>query len=272
MPLSNLLTHRLGDRQAGTAVSFRQSKSTHIPVSTLEIRTDGGTHSEGHSPGKRAGNALECGRTSYHGLPEQRTPSFATKTLLEAHLLTRLHAQTSFKLDTIPLLHFILFAALNTPPNYLWQTWLEAQFPAYTTSLSGAEKEKVMDDKVTGTHQASDTSRFATTTHPTKSKKSLNIRNTASKFLLDQTFGAAVNTVLFIAVLALFRGESWGGVAEEVKSKFWPMIFAGQKLWPMVSVLSFTVVPVQYRMLFGSVIGVFWGIFLSLTARKGKLD
>nr|POF05971.1 protein sym1 [Quercus suber] len=178
------------------------------------------------------------------------------------------HVVITISLDTIPFLHFILFAFLNTPPNYVWQTWLEAQFPAYTTSLSGAEKEKIMDDKVMGTREASRSSTFATTTHPTKPQRALNIRNTASKFLLDQSLGAAVNTVLFIAVLALFRGESWGTVTNEAQKKFWPMIFAGQKLWPMVSLLNFTVVPVQYRMLFGSVVGVFWGIFLSLTVKK----
>ena len=42
------------------------------------------------------------------------------------------------------------------------------------------------------------------------------------------------------------------------------LMLAGYKLWPMVSFLSFTVVPVQSRVVFGSVIGVGWGIFLSL--------
>jgi protein Mpv17 len=39
---------------------------------------------------------------------------------------------------------------------------------------------------------------------------------------------------------------------------------AGWKLWPAVSILNFTVVPVQHRILVGSVVGLFWGIFLSL--------
>lgn len=46
----------------------------------------------------------------------------------------------------------------------------------------------------------------------------------------------------------------------------WSLMQAGYKLWPAVSLLNFTVVPFQYRMLFGGLVGVAWGIFLSLLA------
>jgi protein Mpv17 len=42
-------------------------------------------------------------------------------------------------------------------------------------------------------------------------------------------------------------------------------------LWPLVSLISLTLVPVERRMVFGSIIGVGWGIFLSLMA-GGKRD
>jgi len=41
---------------------------------------------------------------------------------------------------------------------------------------------------------------------------------------------------------------------------------AGYKLWPAVSLLNFTVVPFEYRMLLGQIVGMGWGIFLSLLA------
>jgi protein Mpv17 len=101
-------------------------------------------------------------------------------------------------------------------------------------------------------------------------KKKLNVTNTAIKFALDQTFGAAANTVAFIAGIALLRGQSFASIQENIHAQFWPMIFAGQKLWPAVSVLSFTVVPFEHRTLFGSVVGLFWGIYLSLVAGGKK--
>ena len=78
-------------------------------------------------------------------------------------------------LDVFPLLHFVLFALLNTPPNFLWQQFLEDKFPAYSLADDGAKR--------------------------------LNKPNTAKKFALDQTVGAAINTLLFIAVIGAFRGK-----------------------------------------------------------------
>ncbi|KAK4964339.1 hypothetical protein LTR66_012340 [Elasticomyces elasticus] len=98
--------------------------------------------------------------------------------------------------------------------------------------------------------------------------KKLNVANTAVKFALDQTLGAAFNTVLFIAGIGALRGHSFDAVKGAVLKDFFPLIFAGQKLWPAVSLISFTLIPVESRTLFGSLVGVGWGIFLSLTAAK----
>ena len=43
-------------------------------------------------------------------------------------------------------------------------------------------------------------------------------------------------------------------------------MMAGWKLWPAVSFLNFTVVPMHRRILVGSIVGLFWGIYLSLFA------
>lgn len=47
-----------------------------------------------------------------------------------------------------------------------------------------------------------------------------------------------------------------------------PIYWAGLKLWPAVSLISFTLIPVEKRVVFGSIVGVAWGIFLSLQAAK----
>ena len=104
----------------------------------------------------------------------------------------------------------------------------------------------------------------------TKAKKTLNLRNTAIKFALDQTIGAAANTVLFIAGIALLRGESFAAIQQSIQAQFLPMIFAGQKLWPLVSILQFTVVPFEWRTLVGSFVGLLWGVYLSLVSGRSK--
>lgn len=52
---------------------------------------------------------------------------------------------------------------------------------------------------------------------------------------------------------------------EVAKDEFWPLMKAGWKLWPLVSVLNFTVIKtVEARNLVGSLAGMGWGIYLSL--------
>ncbi|CZT15678.1 related to integral membrane protein, Mpv17/PMP22 family [Ramularia collo-cygni] len=196
---------------------------------------------------------------------------------VSAQTITCWTNNSPLSLNVVKLLQFVLFSVLSTPPNYLWQCFLEAQYPAYASELPHKEKEAFVDDAVSGKSTSVDDSlrkRVQSKTLTEKSldeasekpAKQLSIKNTAVKFTLDQTIGAAANTVLFIAGIALLRGQSVSSAFQDVQEQFWPMTFAGQKLWPAVSILSFTVVPFEYRMLFGSVAGLFWGIYLSLVA------
>jgi hypothetical protein len=41
--------------------------------------------------------------------------------------------QHGYSLDTAPLANFVAFSLVSCPPNYLWQTYLEATFPGYTS-------------------------------------------------------------------------------------------------------------------------------------------
>jgi len=146
--------------------------------------------------------------------------------------LTAYRSGKPFVLDIIPITHFVLFAFLSTPPNFLWQEYLEEQFPGQKTEANGQKK--------------------------------LDKMNTTKKFVLDQTLGAAVNTLLFIAVIGAFKGKDSNTIARDCQNDFWPMVQAGLTLWPLVSLLNFTVVPVHRRVIVGSVVGLFWGIYLSL--------
>jgi protein Mpv17 len=98
--------------------------------------------------------------------------------------------------QTPPVIPLLIFTLIATPPNYLWQQYIERAFPGYSTrklDLDSGEKE---DTEVT----------------------KLNVGNTFIKFGLDQTFGAAVNTVGFLVGIRLLRGfpleDCWQAVKE----------------------------------------------------------
>ena len=134
--------------------------------------------------------------------------------------------QQQFHLDLRPIVHFIVFTFLNCPPNVLWQDFLESTFPGYTLQSRTIKKSdaKVLNNRDTSPENAEKTSQKGWT-EEIRVERRLDITNTAAKFLLDQTLGAAVNTVFFIAVMAALNGASSQEVMTAVKKVFAVILF-----------------------------------------------
>lgn len=136
---------------------------------------------------------------------------------------------------------FALWCLLSTPPNFNLQLWLEEKFPGRNPNPAAHK----VDDKDA-----------ASPTPPEEG--SLNIPNTVIKFLLDQTIGAALNTIAFILFMEIFKGRSVEWAVRECMETFWPIMLAGYKFWPAVSIANFVLVPAHLRTTVGSVAGLLW--------------
>ena len=149
---------------------------------------------------------------------------------------------------------FVLFSILSNPPNIIWQGFLEDLFPTQVPS------------------KAVPTSSEKTASKPEPAKTSLSKTNVLIKFLLDQSVGAVVNTLMFLSYMAYVNAQDKLGVnpmdvvTNDCKNKLWPMMKDGYKFWPAISLISFLWVPVDKRIVFGCSVGVVWGIYLSLAA------
>jgi hypothetical protein len=88
----------------------------------------------------------------------------------------------------------MLFTAIVAAPNYIFQVGLEKYFPTRTVPKSVLEqahaKDKKNDEELLRKHGQ------------------LDVRNTVTKFFLDQSLSATTNTMLFIVVLGLIKGQS----------------------------------------------------------------
>ena len=97
-------------------------------------------------------------------------------------------------MDLAQILQFMLFTAIVAAPNYIFQTVLEKCFPTRTLPKSLLEqahaKDKKNDEELLRKHGQ------------------LDVRNTVIKFFLDQSLSATTNTMLFIVVLGLIKGQS----------------------------------------------------------------
>ncbi|KAI0388410.1 Mpv17/PMP22 family protein [Xylariaceae sp. FL0594] len=214
----------------------------------------------------------------------------ATSNIL-AQCLTAYQTDKPLVIDVVPVFQFVLYTLLNVPPNFLWQDYLESTFPAYHASPTSAAVKSAAagDDK-----QLDEAARKGTLVEP-----KLNLTNTAIKLLLDQTVGAAVNTFLFSLFMhsiqaamprplgtplsnpdksvqyLLTRGSidygrvDWSRVVANSQSEFYPILFAGWKLWPFVSFINFAFVKsIEGRNLVASIAGVAWGIYMSLLTTR----
>ena len=104
----------------------------------------------------------------------------------------KFYKEGSAGIDPLAFLHFIILAIITTPPNYKWQLWLEKTFPSNPKRAESKMAGKKEDDTL-----AKD------------EKTALSITNTVAKFCLDQTIGASLNTLWFIVMINLLRGNSF---------------------------------------------------------------
>lgn len=196
-----------------------------------------------------------------------------------AQAITAYKNNEAVTIDWVPVFQFVLFAVVSTPPNFLWQDFLESTFPAHPSpppskSSKSSPASKGKKDK-----------------DPSPPK--LSLTNTIIKFALDQTVGAALNTLLFSTFTRSLRhamlhapritnlpaaAKYWSSpnavdfrvvdfavVWQEAQAEFWSLMFAAAKLWPAVSLVNFTLVKsVQGRNLVGALAGVVWGVYVSL--------
>ncbi|KAK0655781.1 hypothetical protein B0T16DRAFT_451416 [Cercophora newfieldiana] len=191
-----------------------------------------------------------------------------------AQFITAQTAKTPFTISYPPILQFFLFALISTPPNFLWQEFLESSFPAYHIAPTSAA---VASASASNEEELDDEARTGRLVEPR-----LNKGNTAIKTLLDQTMGAAVNTVLFSVFMHGMRAAmagAGGGVRVEnvdwvvvmgrAREEFWGILRAGWTFWPWVSLVNFVFLEkVEHRNLVGSLAGLGWGVYMSLFAGK----
>ncbi|KYK61033.1 uncharacterized protein DCS_02173 [Drechmeria coniospora] len=231
-----------------------------------------------------------------------------------AQFITASRTKTEFSIDWIPVLQFLLFSTVNTPPNFLWfviahrhprlpssaqssrdspsrrQEFLESTFPARPQPLSSSG-----NGRAKGKQQGRKGQSDRKPEQVVREEIPLSVRNTVIKFALDQTIGAAVNTLLFSTFMRAlheamhpvprmtnllkavnywtapsaidFSRVDGSAVWEAAQAEFWSIAFAGLRFWPFVSLLNFTVVKtVAGRNLVGSLAGVVWGVYMSMVA------
>ncbi|CZR40973.1 uncharacterized protein FPRO_10562 [Fusarium proliferatum ET1] len=174
-------------------------------------------------------------------------------------------------LDIVQLLRFVSLTLMTAPPNYHWQGYLERTFPAYPASR-GPQLGRLNDLEMQPTEDAPELKegyeeRMAQINKDREPQFSM--RNTFTKWFVDCiSAGAIMNTIAFLIIMGLLKGQGGSQIWSNIKTETIPIIVAGYKIWPIASIISFTFIPVHRRIVFLSFIGLLWGIYMSLVASR----
>lgn len=84
-----------------------------------------------------------------------------------------------------------------------------------------------------------------------------------SKAIIDQAINAPVGTVMFYAFITALENKMHL-VGPVIQEKIMPTLYANWKVWPMVHVVNFALIPPRQRILYINIVALFWRAFLSV--------
>jgi len=96
------------------------------------------------------------------------------------------------------------------------------------------------------------------------------VKEILSKAALGQLLFGPLVTIVFFAAACLQSDEGLGALPGKIKNDLVAVQLAGVSFWPIVDIVSFSLIPVAYIPLFVNFASFIWTIFLSLKSRTAK--
>jgi len=178
---------------------------------------------------------------------------------LTAQTLTQWNSQAPTTYNWTRVAEFAAFGVVSAPLVSAWQRLLENNFPSQQKPPVEGESNNKANEVGENNERSGAVANRQT---------QLNWPNIAIKLLLDQTVGQFFINVTFLICTNGARIESWGLLFVLIESRIFGIIWASWKLWPWVALANFIWVPVQWRVLVGSLVGFGWNIFLSIWSMR----
>jgi len=89
-----------------------------------------------------------------------------------------------------------------------------------------------------------------------------------AKILLDQTAYLALYNTVYYLPLGVLAGGDVGTVCADYRTKFWQLLTSGWKLWPLVGIVTYTLIPLNNRVLWIDLIEIFYSAVLSTVSNS----
>lgn len=89
---------------------------------------------------------------------------------------------------------------------------------------------------------------------------------------IDQTVWSLVWNSSYYVLLGLLKMEPPKVIAATVHATWWDLLKAGWRLWPLVHVFTYGVIPVQHRVLFVDAVELVWVSILSIYGQQQRSE
>lgn len=89
------------------------------------------------------------------------------------------------------------------------------------------------------------------------------MRCVAKKLLFTQTFFSLVSISSFYIFTSQCEGKSLQGTKDELCQKLWPTFLTNMKVWPLLQLINFTIVPPQLQVFYVNFMQIWWNAYLS---------
>ncbi|KAI4372300.1 hypothetical protein MLD38_010546 [Melastoma candidum] len=97
-------------------------------------------------------------------------------------------------------------------------------------------------------------------------------KTVAQKVTLEQLTSSPWNNLVFMIYYGLvIEGRPWAHVKTKIKKDYPSVQITSWTFWPVVGWVNHQYMPLQFRVIFHSVVACFWGIFLNLRAKTVTL-
>ncbi len=83
------------------------------------------------------------------------------------------------------------------------------------------------------------------------------------KLFVDQIVISPLFMVGWYSAISALDGKSVKQSTQDLKLKFWPTMRAHWQVWPMVNLMNFYFVPIQYQVLCSNCVSLFFNSYLS---------
>lgn len=170
-------------------------------------------------------------------------------------------------IDVAQLARFVIFALLTAPMNYKFQQLLEYAFPGVENGPAPIRRRSLRHRA--GHRRHDDLERQVEKRSPASRRPRLHWGNVLAKWFLDcLSLGTVLNTTAFLVIMGVLKGQSAHQVAANLRTQLAPIVLAGYRVWPAASLVSFTLVPLERRIAWLSLVGLLWGVYMSIVAER----